>query len=243
MDTVVYWVVVTPGALGTDAGWSQDVPLADQVQLGAELLVNLGGGAIVTKTLPFTITILASYINGTENIVLDSLTSYPAPGAIAILAGPQTFTAANNFTGGIQIGGVAIPAPASVPLLAGAQTFTAANNFTGGLQIGGVSIPAPADIEVLTDKGAALGYCPLNAASQVPAANLLVPLAIDTGWTANADAGDKTKVIPATATLATFQVNLNTTLAGMGDAFFAMAQKIKALETAAAAGSPLLPNA
>lgn len=63
----------------------------------------------------------------------------------------------------------------------------------------------------------------------------------DTGWTGNADGGDKTQSIPSSATLATVQTGLNLAVPGAGDALYALAQKCKALETALAAN--LLPNA
>lgn len=73
--------------------------------------------------------------------------------------------------------------------------------------------------------------------SFVPFSGLMVD---DTGWTANADTGDKTQSIPSSATLATVQAALNLAVPGAGDALFALAQKCKALETALAAN--LLPN-
>lgn len=63
----------------------------------------------------------------------------------------------------------------------------------------------------------------------------------DTGWTANADGGDKTSSIPSNATLDAMQAALNLVVAGFGDAFVATADKVKALETALA--NNLLPNA
>lgn len=63
----------------------------------------------------------------------------------------------------------------------------------------------------------------------------------DTGWTANADGGDKTKVIPSSATLATLQTAMNLAVSGSGDALVAIAAKCKALETALVAAK--LPNA
>lgn len=63
----------------------------------------------------------------------------------------------------------------------------------------------------------------------------------DTGWTANADGGDKTQSIPSSATLAAMQAALNLAVPGAGDALFTLAQKCKALETALAAN--LVPNA
>lgn len=54
----------------------------------------------------------------------------------------------------------------------------------------------------------------------------------DTGWTANADAGDKTQVIPSSGTLASFVAALDLVAAGLGSAFQAVAEKTKALETA-----------
>lgn len=66
-------------------------------------------------------------------------------------------------------------------------------------------------------------------------------LSKDTGWTANADGGDKTKVIPSNATLAAMATALNTLVAGFGDAFVASTEKMKALEAALVA--LVLPNA
>lgn len=63
----------------------------------------------------------------------------------------------------------------------------------------------------------------------------------DTGWTANADVGDKTSVIPSNATLDAMQAALNLVVAGFGDAFVATADKVKALESALA--NSLRPNA
>lgn len=63
----------------------------------------------------------------------------------------------------------------------------------------------------------------------------------DTGWTANADGGDKTVAIPANATLNTIATALNALVAGAGDALANTAKKCKALETALVAN--LLPNA
>lgn len=63
----------------------------------------------------------------------------------------------------------------------------------------------------------------------------------DSGWSANADSGDKTQSIPSSATLATMQAALNLVASGAGDALLATAQKCKALETALNAA--LLPNA
>lgn len=242
VGTMTYWVVINPASLATSAGWSSDVTVATQIVLGAELAVFFADGSAL-KTLPFSITVLASYTEVPGTIVLSTLGGYPAPGTLIALGSNQTFTGVNNFTGGLQIGGVAVPAPATIPALAGANTYTAANNFAAGLlQIGGVAVPSPAAIALLA--GAQTFTAANNFTGGLKIGGVtLAAVSVDTGWTANSDAGDKTKVIPATATLATFQTNLNATLTGMGDAFFAMAQKIKALEAAAAAASPLLPNA
>lgn len=58
------------------------------------------------------------------------------------------------------------------------------------------------------------------------------PMAVtaDTGWTANADAGDKTVVIGSTATLDTIATALNIVTAGAGTQLENIAQKVKALE-------------
>lgn len=63
----------------------------------------------------------------------------------------------------------------------------------------------------------------------------------DTGWTANADGGDKTSSIPSNATLDAMQAALNLVVAGFGDAFVATADKVKALETVLVGNK--LPNA
>lgn len=63
----------------------------------------------------------------------------------------------------------------------------------------------------------------------------------DTGWTANADSGSKTAVIPVNS--GTIQTALNTLSAGAGDAFVAVQSKVKAIEAALALTAPLLPNA
>lgn len=62
-----------------------------------------------------------------------------------------------------------------------------------------------------------------------------------TGWTANADAGDKTVAIGSTATLDTIATALNLVTAGAGTQLENIAQKVKALETALA--NSLRPNA
>lgn len=63
----------------------------------------------------------------------------------------------------------------------------------------------------------------------------------DTGWTANADNGTKTAVIPASATIAAMQAALNLVVAGFGDTFVAVAEKAKALEAVLVANKR--PNA
>lgn len=65
----------------------------------------------------------------------------------------------------------------------------------------------------------------------------------DAGWTANSDAGSKSAIIPAAATLATIQTAMNLAVAGSGDALAATAAKVKAIENSLALTSPLLPNA
>lgn len=73
--------------------------------------------------------------------------------------------------------------------------------------------------------GATSGVISVNGAN---GAITLVPP--DTGWTANADNGTKTAVIPASATIAAMQAALNLVVAGFGDSFVAVAEKTKALE-------------
>lgn len=63
----------------------------------------------------------------------------------------------------------------------------------------------------------------------------------DTGWTANADVGDKTKVIPTASSIVTIAAALNLAVTGAGTLLLATAEKCKALETALVAGKR--PNA
>lgn len=68
-----------------------------------------------------------------------------------------------------------------------------------------------------------------------------VGVSADTGWTANADAGDKTAVIGSAATLAAIATALDLETAGAGTQLAAIAAKVKALEDALA--NQLRPNA
>jgi hypothetical protein len=67
------------------------------------------------------------------------------------------------------------------------------------------------------------------------------PFVDGNAWTANADAGSVTAVIPSTATLATLQTAANLAVSGLGDAIYAVAQKCKALEFGLS--EMILPNA
>lgn len=69
----------------------------------------------------------------------------------------------------------------------------------------------------------------------------LAHLIFDTGWTANSDVGSKTAVIPDDATLNAMVAALNLVASGFGDAFVAVADKVKAIESTLATG--ILPNA
>lgn len=65
--------------------------------------------------------------------------------------------------------------------------------------------------------------------------NSSVLMTPDTGWTANADAGDKTQSIGSSASIATIATALNIVSSGAGTLLQAVAQKCKALETASVA--------
>jgi hypothetical protein len=67
------------------------------------------------------------------------------------------------------------------------------------------------------------------------------PVSLGTGWTANADAGDKTAVIGSTATLDGIATALNIVTAGAGTQLENIAQKVKAIEASLAL--LILPNA
>lgn len=78
----------------------------------------------------------------------------------------------------------------------------------------------------------------IYAATSVLAPNIPV---VDTGWTANADNGDKTAVIPTNANVATIGLALDILSSGAGSLLVAVADKLKALEGALVAIK--LPNA
>lgn len=63
----------------------------------------------------------------------------------------------------------------------------------------------------------------------------------DTGWTANSDSGDKTKVIGSAATLAAIATALDIVTSGAGTQLKNIGEKVKALEAALTAA--LIPNA
>lgn len=60
-------------------------------------------------------------------------------------------------------------------------------------------------------------------------------IAADTGWTANADAGDKTKVIANASNIVTIAAALDIAVSGAGTLLLNTAEKVKSLETALAA--------
>lgn len=102
-----------------------------------------------------------------------------------------------------------------------------------------ISLPDASGTVLLTDgNGSSLTGI---TAAQVGAAASGTGLATDSGWTGNADAGDKTAVIPDAATLSTIATALDLVVAGAGAALLATAAKCKALETALVAR--FVPNA
>jgi len=66
-------------------------------------------------------------------------------------------------------------------------------------------------------------------------------VSMDTGWTNNADAGDKTASIPAQGDIAAMNYDLNNVNGNLGALIIALCSKVKALEAALAAQK--LPNA
>lgn len=111
-----------------------------------------------------------------------------------------------------------------------------ANTSFGTLKWGGVT----SSFAGIKRVGATLSVRLADDSGPAPILASNIPVA-DTGWTANADGGDKTAVIPSNATLAAMTAALNVVLAGFGDAFVATADKVKAIETVLVAIK--LPNA
>jgi hypothetical protein len=127
------------------------------------------------------------------------------------------------------------------------STFTNDANYTTLATVAALPVSTFTNDANYTTLGtvlASLGGVPVstfpNDAGYITSTNV-TSITQDTGWTTNADGGDKTQVIASTAMLTALQAALNALVPGAGDAFIAVAQKVKALETALA--SNLLPNA
>lgn len=117
---------------------------------------------------------------------------------------------------------------------------TSTTSFTAGVLFSqGVGSAPISDAGITASGGTltAVGFVGVGTAiTGVPGS-----LTIDTGWTANADSGDKTKSVPTSATLSTVATALNLVVANAGTALQATAEKVKALEAALVA--LLAPNA
>lgn len=111
-----------------------------------------------------------------------------------------------------------------------------------GAQVLGLNIGTYSDVPVafFTGNVKRLVITSTEATFNVPIVGGGVP-AVDTGWTANADAGDKTAVIPNSTDLDTLVTLLNQAAADSGTAFKIVAEKVKAIETSLV--GLLLPNA
>jgi hypothetical protein len=147
----------------------------------------------------------------------------------------STFTNDANYT--------TLATVAALPV----STFTNDANYTTLATVAALPVSTFTNDANYTTLGtvlASLGGVPVstfpNDAGYITSTNV-TSITQDTGWTTNADGGDKTQVIASTAMLTALQAALNALVPGAGDAFIAVAQKVKALETALA--SNLLPNA
>jgi hypothetical protein len=124
VGTMTYWVVIDHTNLANSAGWSSDVTVATSIQLGAELAVFFADGSAL-KTLPFNITVLASYTEVPGTIVLSTLGGYPAPGTLLV-----------DSMGTIASAGTtAIAASGETALsVTGTTTITAFDNVAAGIK-------------------------------------------------------------------------------------------------------------
>lgn len=118
-----------------------------------------------------------------------------------------------------------------------------ASNMSGTIGISQEAIQSNADGAILhgTDNSSSgiAAFQSDGSLAQATIANIQ-SLLNDSGWTANADAGDKTVVIGSTASLTTIATALNLVSAGAGTALLNIAQKVKAIESALSSG--LFPN-
>lgn len=78
----------------------------------------------------------------------------------------------------------------------------------------------------------------INTGPNAPASQ---GIAADTGWTANADSGDKTKSIANASNITTIAAALDIAVTGAGTLLLNTAEKVKSLETALVASKR--PNA
>ena len=82
---------------------------------------------------------------------------------------------------------------------------------------------------------------PDNSGTLALTSDLGTAVSMDTGWTNNADAGDKTASIPAQGDIAAMNYDLNNVNGSLGAVIIALCSKVKALEAVLAAQK--LPHA
>lgn len=112
------------------------------------------------------------------------------------------------------------------------QIYIVSRTYTDGSNYSQLKISATGSAVAFSADEAGTGVGTLTSFTfdkPVLASNIIVA---DTGWTANADAGDKTKVIPVASSIVTIAAALDLAVAGAGTLLLAVAEKCKSLETA-----------
>lgn len=229
--------VVTPITSG-GGGFTPPVTLAN----GSTIFNNADGDTIYAVSAagnPFLTTEIApvfGFSDGTNHAVIASQnTDGGGNNAIDIdTSSKAVIIGFNNGLGQLLSGGIVID-----PTTNNGQMILQFNS--NGLIID--ADPSMATIRIFglptSEPSIANGMFSKNGALLLSGATAKI-LVEDTGWTANADAGDKTASIASSASLATLATAMNLAVAGSGTALVAIANKVKALETALVAN--LLPN-
>jgi hypothetical protein len=171
------------------------------------------------------VTLLNYYSHAGDGTGLDPTPVFGTQrGTVALASGASsvtvTFVDAYASTAWIPLSLVLRNTTDATPAAIGIETMTAktAGGFT--LQLSG-----PTD---------SANYVLDYACASIPLTGSAL-LGIDSGWSANADAGDKTKVIPAAATIVTIAAALDVLVAGAGALLLDVAEKCKAQQTLLAA--------
>lgn len=247
----------TAGAISAGLFTTSDASIAatTQITLGSGMLpasssnfwstMPLGSGLVLTNSSglvsSFTITAIGDGGTGAIqlNVTLQSAGETNWSGKYTASFSPAKQTAADVGLGNVDNTSdankpISTAQATSIAVVAAvADLATTAASTAQTTADAAATAAATAESDANTANNAAVAaQADADAAQASADAAIAVAITADTGWTANADGGDKTSAIPANATLDAMQAALNLVVAGFGDAFVAVADKTKAIETA-----------